>query len=202
MPLMTSDATVSEDVRKDGRTVVFREGLVAEMPNLRAFAISLSGRIEVADDLVQETLLKAWANAGSFQPGSNLRAWLFTILRNTYFSALRQRGREVQDTDGFYSQRLSSPAAQEGALDLADFRIALAKLPVEQREVLIMVGASGLSYEEAAEICNVAVGTVKSRINRARAKLSEMLGISGPEDFASAPSGDANANSGSAPDGS
>ncbi len=183
--VVTSEPAIEERVivKGAGRTSAFREGLVGEMPNLRAFAISLSGRIQLADDLVQETLLKAWSNADSYQPGSNLRAWLFTILRNTYFSLYRQRGREVQDTDGIYSQRLATPAAQEGALDLADFRIALAKLPPEQREVLIMVGASGLTYEEAATVCDCAVGTVKSRVNRARAKLSELLGIVGPEDL-------------------
>ncbi len=166
--------------RGEGRTREFRDGLVAEMPSLRAFAISLSGQQQLADDLVQETLLKAWANADSYQSGTNLRAWLFTILRNTFFSLHRRRGREVQDSDGVYSERLESPPAQESALDFADFRIALAQLPAEQREVLIMVGAAGLSYEEAAGICNIAVGTVKSRISRARATLAARLGTSEP----------------------
>jgi RNA polymerase sigma-70 factor, ECF subfamily len=180
---MRNDDGLSEIRRRDARTRAFRDGLIAEMPSLRAFAISLSGRVETADDLVQETLLKAWANAYSYQPGTNMRAWLFTILRNTFFSLRRQHGREVQDTDGIYSQRLATPAAQDGALDLADFRTALAKLPAEQREVLIMVGASGLSYEEAAAVCNIAVGTVKSRISRARAALAGLLGISTPQDL-------------------
>jgi RNA polymerase sigma-70 factor, ECF subfamily len=199
---MRSDDAAVEARPVDGRTRAFREELVAEMPNLRAFAISLSGQLQLADDLVQETLLKAWSNADSYQPGSNLRAWLFTILRNTYFSLYRHRGREVQDSDGVYSQRLATPAAQEGALDLADFRIALAKLPPEQREVLIMVGASGLSYEEAAAVCNIAIGTVKSRVSRARAKLAELLGISGPEDLLHTPTADAAAKSGGATEGS
>jgi RNA polymerase sigma-70 factor (ECF subfamily) len=186
-----SDDAPLERKRGDAPSRAFREGLVAEMPSLRAFAISLSGRLESADDLVQETLLKAWANAHSYQPGTNMRAWLFTILRNTFFSLRRQHGREVQDTDGIYSQRLATPAAQEGALDLADFRVALAKLPVEQREVLIMVGASGLSYEEAAAVCNIAVGTVKSRISRARAALADLLGISGPQDLGAGSATDA-----------
>ena len=188
---MTDDNTPMRAKGASGQTRAFREGLVAEMPSLRAFAISLSGRLEYADDLVQETLLKAWANAGSYQPGTNMRAWLFTILRNTFFSLRRQQGREVQDTDGIYSQRLAAPAAQEGALDLADFRAALAKLPAEQREVLVMVGASGLSYEEAASVCNVAVGTVKSRISRARATLADLLGISGPHDLSGSSAADA-----------
>lgn len=155
----------------------FRELLVREIPNLRAFAASLSGSVQLADDLVQDTMLKAWGNAGSFTEGTNIRAWLFTILRNTYYSLYRRRGREVQDVDGAYSARVAVSGGQEGAIDLADFRIALAKLPEEQREVLIMVGATGMSYEETAEICGVAVGTIKSRVNRARTRLAELLGI-------------------------
>ena len=193
---MTIDDAPTQLKRGDAPTRAFRDGLVAEMPSLRAFAISLSGRLESADDLVQETLLKAWANAHSYQPGTNMRAWLFTILRNTFFSLRRQHGREVQDTDGIYSQRLATPAAQEGALDLADFRAALAKLPAEQREVLIMVGASGLSYEEAAAVCNIAVGTVKSRISRARATLANLLGISGPQDLGAGSAAEAIINRG------
>lgn len=158
-------------------SAVFREGLIKEMPNLRAFAISLCGRHAQADDLVQETLLKAWSNVGSFTPGTNLRAWLFTILRNTFYSSHRRTSREVQDTDGIFSERVAVPAPQESAIDMADFRIALEKLPEDQREALIMVGASGLSYEEAAEICGVAVGTIKSRVNRARVRLAVLLGI-------------------------
>jgi RNA polymerase sigma-70 factor, ECF subfamily len=161
----------------------FKDGLVAEIPNLRAFAASLSGSMQLADDLVQDTLLKAWANADKFAPGTSLRAWLFTILRNTYFSLYRKRGREIQDSEGTYIERLATHGAQESHLDLADFRKALATLPEEQREVLIMVGASGLSYEETAEICGVAVGTVKSRVNRARVKLAEILSIHGAEEF-------------------
>jgi RNA polymerase sigma-70 factor, ECF subfamily len=126
---------------------------------------------------VQDTLLKAWSHSSSFAEGTNIRAWLFTILRNTYYSMYRKRGREVQDTDGIYASRVAVPADQDGALDLADLRIALGKLPEEQREVLIMVGATGLSYEEAAVVCGVAIGTVKSRVNRGRARLAELLGI-------------------------
>ncbi|CAN7668253.1 sigma-70 family RNA polymerase sigma factor [Bosea sp. LjRoot237] len=164
-------------------TADFKEGLIAEIPNLRAFAASLSGSMQLADDLVQDTLLKAWGNADKFQPGTSLRAWLFTILRNTYYSLYRKRGREVQDSDGTYADRLATHGNQESHLDLADFRKALAKLPEEQREVLIMVGATGLSYEETAEICGVAIGTIKSRVNRARAKLAELLSIGGVDDL-------------------
>jgi RNA polymerase sigma-70 factor, ECF subfamily len=161
----------------------FREQMIAEIPSLRAFAMSLCGTMHQADDLVQDALLKAWGNASSFQEGTNLRAWLFTILRNTYYSLHRKRGREIQDVDGEHAARVAVAPAQEGMMDLADFRKALAQLPAEQREVLIMVGATGLSYEEAAEICGVAVGTIKSRVNRARVRLSELLGIGGVEEI-------------------
>jgi RNA polymerase sigma-70 factor (ECF subfamily) len=164
-------------------SAAFREALIREMPGLRAFAVSLAGSFHQADDLLQDTLLKAWSSADSFTPGTNMRAWLFTILRNTYYSLYRRRGREVQDTDGVYSGRIATPPNQDGALDLADFQAALAKLPPEHRDVLLMVGASGFSYEETAEICGVAVGTVKSRLNRARARLAEVLGIKAASDL-------------------
>ncbi len=180
---MTAEqAQMSSPVERREPKASFRELLVAEIPNLRAFGASLSGSMHVADDLVQDTLLKAWSHSGSFMEGTNIRAWLFTILRNTYYSMYRKRGREVQDTDGIYSSRVAVPADQDGALDLADLRIALGKLPEEQREVLIMVGATGLSYEEAAVVCGVAVGTVKSRVNRGRNRLAELLGIHRSDD--------------------
>ncbi len=161
----------------------FRDLLVADIPALRAYATTLSGSRATADDLVQDTLLKAWGASASFRTGTNIRAWLFVILRNTYFSQYRRRGREVQDVDGVYSGRVGVAGGQQSAVDLADFRAALAQLPEEQREALIMVGASGLSYEEAAEIAGVAVGTVKSRVNRARGKLAQLLGIAGAGEF-------------------
>ncbi|WP_300576830.1 sigma-70 family RNA polymerase sigma factor [Phenylobacterium sp.] len=161
----------------------WRDAVVAMIPALRAFGWSLTHNGSDADDLVQDTLIKAWANRDKFEPGTNLRAWLFTILRNTYYSLYRKRGREVQDSDGTYADRLATHGNQESHLDLADFRKALAKLPEEQREVLIMVGATGLSYEETAEICGVAIGTIKSRVNRARSKLAELLSIGGVDDL-------------------
>jgi RNA polymerase sigma-70 factor (ECF subfamily) len=164
-------------------TEAFRDRLVAELPNLRAFAASLSGSLHLADDLVQDTAVKAWSNQDKFQEGTSLRAWLFTILRNTYFSMYRKKGREVQDVDGSFSARLAVSGNQESHIDLADFRAALSTLPEEQREALVMIGASGLSYEEASEIAGVPVGTVKSRVNRARAKLATLLAIDGLEDF-------------------
>ena len=155
----------------------FKNELLAEMPNLRAFAISLSGSVSVADDLVQETLLRAWSKSDKFQPGTSLRAWVFTILRNIYYSNYRKRVREVQDSDGAYARRVMVTAEQESHLDLEDFRKALALLPMEQREVVILVGANGLSYEQAAAICDVEVGTIKSRLSRARSKLVEILAL-------------------------
>jgi RNA polymerase sigma-70 factor (ECF subfamily) len=156
----------------------FKDDLVAEMASLRAFAVSLCGSASVADDLVQETLLRAWSKWDKFQPGTSLRAWLFTILRNIYYSNCRKSVREVQDSDGAYAQRMVVPGDQESHVDLEDFRKALARLPVEQREVLILVGASGVSYEEAAAICGVEIGTIKSRLSRARSQLVTMLGWS------------------------
>ncbi len=151
--------------------------LIAIIPNLRAFAVSLCGNPDRADDLVQETLVKAWSNLGSFVEGTNLPAWLFTILRNIYYSEYRKRRREVADSDGAIAAKLATAPAQNGHMDLLDFRAALQHLPNDQREALILIGASGLSYEEAAQICGCAVGTMKSRVNRARNRLSELLSI-------------------------
>jgi len=151
------------------------DDLVAAIPNMRAFAISLCGNRDHADDLVQEALVKAWNHLDSFEEGTNLKAWLFTILRNAYFSELRKTKREVADSDGQLASRLSVPAEQQGHLDLLDLNNALGKLPVDQREALILVGAEGFSYEDAAAISGCAVGTVKSRVNRARARLNELM---------------------------
>ncbi|MGV1014031.1 MAG: sigma-70 family RNA polymerase sigma factor [Methyloceanibacter sp.] len=151
------------------------------MGNLRAFAVSLCGDRERADDLVQETLFKAWNHLDSFKEGTNLKAWLFTILRNTYFSERRKRKREVEDTDGSYAARLSTQPEQHGHMDMQDFRAVLVRLPDDQREALILVGAAGFSYEEAAVISGCAVGTIKSRVNRARNRLADMLGLAEAE---------------------
>lgn len=152
-----------------------RDELVAAIPSLRAFAITLCGRTDQADDLVQETLVKAWGNIDSYTPGTNLRAWLFTILRNGFYSHLRKRRREVEDVDGAYSASLSMEASQSDHIRMREFRAALAQLPADQREALILVGAAGHSYEETAEICGCAVGTIKSRVNRARRRLATLL---------------------------
>src|ERR1700676_4750993 len=163
-------------------TDALRDDILASVPSLRAFAISLSGNGDRADDLVQETLLRALANIDSFQPGSNLAAWLFTILRHLFRSDYRKRRREVEDADGSYAKTLKTQPAQNAHLEFEEFRAALEKLPQDQREALILVGASGFSYEDAA-ICGGAVGTIKSRVNRARSKLSALLYVDGAEDF-------------------
>jgi RNA polymerase sigma-70 factor, ECF subfamily len=164
-------------------SAAFKNDLLAAIPNLRAFAVSLTQNADKADDLVQETLVKAWDKHESFQMGTNLKAWLFTILRNEFYSQMRKRGREVQDSDGVMTERLAVHPAQHGLLDLEDFRGALEQLPQDQREAIILIGASGFSYEEAAEICGCAVGTIKSRVSRARNRLQEILKISGESEY-------------------
>ena len=160
-----------------------RDAVLGAVPSLRAFAISLCGNVDRADDLVQETLLRALANIDSFQPGTNMSAWLFTILRNLFRSEYRKRRREVEDGDGSYAETLKSQPEQSSRVEFEEFRTALAKLPPDQREALILVGASGFSYEEAADICRCAVGTIKSRVNRARSRLAELLSIESADDF-------------------
>jgi RNA polymerase sigma-70 factor (ECF subfamily) len=157
--------------------------MLKSIRSLRAFAVSLCGRTDVADDLVQETIVKAWSNLDKFEEGTNLQAWLFTILRNHYYSEIRKRRREIEDVEGRYSATLATHPEQYGHLDMADFKAAMQKLPDDQREALILVGASGFSYEDAAAICGCAVGTIKSRVNRARSKLSALLYVDGAEDF-------------------
>ena len=160
-----------------------KEGFVAAIPNLRGFAVSLCGNLEHADDLVQETLLKAFKNIDSFEEGTNLKAWLFTILRNTYFSERRRAKREVEDVDGLHASRLAIHPEQHGHMDMCELHDALNMLKDDQREALILVCAAGMSYEEAAAISGCAVGTIKSRVNRARAKLSEIMGVKSSEEF-------------------
>ena len=160
-----------------------RKAVLGTVPSLRAFAISLCGNVDRADDLVQETLLRALANIDSFQPGTNMSAWLFTILRNHFRSEYRKRRREVEDSDGRYAESLKTQPEQHGKVEFREFREALGHLPSDQREALILVGASGFSYEEAANICGCAVGTIKSRVNRARTRLAELMSIDGVDDF-------------------
>ncbi len=174
-PPPVSHSVDADHVAGDGAQDTFRRQLLASIPKLRAFALSLAAHADYADDLVQETLMKAWNHQHSFQRGTNIKAWLFTILRNEYFSQLRKRKREVEDANGDYAAAMMTPGSQEAQLDMADLRLALQQLPDDQREAVVLVGASGFSYQEVASICGVPVGTVKSRVNRARSKLAVLL---------------------------
>ena len=151
--------------------------MLRTIPSLRAFAFSLCGNADRADDLVQETLMKAWINQTSFTQGTSMSAWLFTILRNVFYSEYRKRRREVEDAEGTMAARLVSVPAQNGHMELQDLQAALQKLPAEQREALILVGGSGFAYEEAAQICGCALGTLKSRVNRARTAIAALLAL-------------------------
>jgi RNA polymerase sigma-70 factor (ECF subfamily) len=164
-------------------TSSWRDEVVGMIPALRAFAWSLSHNGSDADDLVQDTLIKAWANREKFEPGTNLRAWLFTILRNTYYTQILRRRREVRDEAGEYAAVLRSAPTQEWSVAIRSLQAALQQLPPEHREALILVGAAGLSYEEAAEICGCALGTIKSRVNRARARLLKIMDAEAASDI-------------------
>jgi RNA polymerase sigma-70 factor, ECF subfamily len=164
-PLMTAHVT-------EGR---WGEVLLAMTPVLRAFAWSLSHDRAEADDLVQETLVKAWSHRDSFAEGSNLRAWLFTILRNTFYSALARRRHETRDEDGQWAARQTIAANQDWAVSVDELRRSLHRLAPTHREALILVGGAGMTYQEAAEVCGCAVGTIKSRVNRARARLIKLM---------------------------
>jgi RNA polymerase sigma-70 factor (ECF subfamily) len=155
-----------------------RDELVTHLGALRAFALSLCRNPARADDLVQETVMKAWKAIAGFTVGTNMRAWLFTILRNTYYSSYAKSRREVQDSDGILSGQLSVKPEHDGRMAYTDFMAAFEQLPDDQREALTLVGASGFAYHEAAEMCGVATGTMKSRVNRARQKLIELLDLS------------------------
>jgi RNA polymerase sigma-70 factor (ECF subfamily) len=160
-----------------------REAMLAAIPSLRAFAISLTRNTDYADDLVQEAIVRAWANIDHFQPGTSMNAWLFTILRNSFYSQFRKARRQIADPDGSYAARLRTPPEQNGRCDVQDMLRALEKVPVHQREALLLIVAEGLSYEEAAQVCGVAVGTIKSRVNRARERLAKLLALEEAEDL-------------------
>ena len=153
----------------------FKDELARVIPHLRAFGRSLSGNRDLADDLVQETLLKAWAARLRFQAGTNMRAWTFIILRNLFLSQMR-RARFKGEWDELTANRLlAMPASQDRHVELGDMQRALLHLPQPQREALILVGAGGFAYEEAADICGCAVGTIKSRVARGRVALEALL---------------------------
>ncbi len=153
----------------------FGAAMLRCVPRLRAYARSLAGNPTLADDLVQETLLRGWAHRARFEPGSSLEAWLVTILRNAFVSDVRRRQREVEDPDGMHGATVAVAAVQTTVVEANETLRALQRLPLEQREALVLVAGSGFGYAEAAAICGVAEGTMKSRVSRARARLEAIL---------------------------
>ena len=153
----------------------FRRELIGLIPHLRAFARTLAGEPAGADDLAQDAMMKAWDARASFQMGTNMKAWTFMILRNQFYSEKRRAWRQTQLDQEAAERTLIAVDDPEAPVALDELRLGLAKLPSEQREALVLVGAGGFAYEEAAEICGCAVGTVKSRVSRARRALQAIL---------------------------
>ncbi|MFE1597335.1 sigma-70 family RNA polymerase sigma factor [Methylobacterium sp. ID0610] len=178
---LLAQLTHALDAQSDADLRDFHAGLLKALPSLRAFAISMAGRGAEADDLVQETVLRAWQNRERFTPGTNLDAWLFTIMRNHFYSLRRKRSREVEDDDGQYAAQLAVAPRQDHGVSLMEVERALGRLPPDMRETLVLVGVQELTYEQVATMMGVAVGTIKSRVNRARARLAALLGYTGSE---------------------
>ena len=169
---MSDAARPSQDNVSEAK---FKADLIALIPHLRAFARTMTGNPAEADDLAQEALAKAWQARDSYTMGTNMKAWCFMILRNQFYSDKRRSWRNTQLDQEAAERTLLANDDPSAPLELNDLRMALAALPEEQREALILIGAGGLSYEEAAEVCNTAVGTVKSRVSRARVALRRIL---------------------------
>src|SRR5580692_3545602 len=167
-----SDRSGVEDPKRDE---AFRQELVGLIPHLRAFARTLCGDATAADDLAQDAMLKAWDARGSFEMGTNMKAWTFMILRNQFYSEKRRSWRQSQLDQEAAERTLVAVDDPEAPVALDELRQGLAMLPIEQREALVLVGAGGFAYEEAAAICECAVGTVKSRVSRARRALQGIL---------------------------
>lgn len=161
---------------------IFRDQLVALLPSLRAFSRGLCGHREMADDLAQDTMMRAWAARESYTQGSNFRAWMFMIMRNQFYTTIRKNARMTSLDPEVAERVLVVAPAQQNGINVDDVAKALQKLPAEQREVLLLIGANGLSYEEAADVIGCAMGTVKSRLARGRAALAAL--IDGPPDNA------------------
>lgn len=173
---MTHDTAAP--IREAGKSLSdqeFKALLAAVIPHLRAYGRSLSGNPDLADDLTQDTMVKAWASRDRFERGTSIKAWTFVILRNTFLSQMRRNKFRGEYDEGTVERTLATPASQEDASEMADLQRALMELPQDQREALILVGAGGLSYEEAASICDCALGTMKSRVSRARVALEEIM---------------------------
>ncbi|KTE35861.1 MULTISPECIES: sigma-70 family RNA polymerase sigma factor [unclassified Sphingopyxis] len=167
---------MTRDTARPLDDATFKRELAAMLPHLRAFGRSLCGNADLADDLVQETMLKAWKAREQYIPGpSSMKSWAFVILRNCFLSQMRRR-KFTADYDELAAERLLvAPDDQDDSLHLADVQRGLMQLPVDQREALVLIGAGQLSYEEAAAICGCAVGTMKSRVSRARTALHAIL---------------------------
>ncbi len=175
--------TAGEDVDADK---LFRDQLVALLPSLRAFSRGLCRHREMADDLAQDTMMRAWAARESYTSGSNFRAWMFMIMRNQFYTTIRKNSRMTSLDPEVAERILIAAPAQQNGINVEDVAKAMQRLPAEQREVLLLIGANGLSYEEAAEIIGCAIGTVKSRLARGRTALSTMIdGPAGDALFAS-----------------
>ncbi|MBI1212215.1 MAG: sigma-70 family RNA polymerase sigma factor [Alphaproteobacteria bacterium] len=166
----------------------FKERLIELIPFLRAFARTLCGHRDQADDLCQEALAKAWQSRATFEPGTNLKAWLFMILRNQFYSEKRRAWRQKPWDDATAEQSLVAGGSQHASMALSDVSRAMQLLPNEQREALILVGAGGFAYEEAAKICGCALGTIKSRVARARRTLESALSGTGANPLGARPS--------------
>lgn len=184
---MTVTSTITQEANQEEARPLsdreFKRALTEVAPHLRAFARALCGCRDRADDLAQETLLRAWAARERYRAGTNFKAWTFTILRNHFYSEARRSRFHGEYDEGMAERVLRAPASQESAVELADVLRALAVVPETYREALILVAIGSLSYEEIADICGIALGTVKSRICRARAMLSHVLSSGQLPDF-------------------
>jgi RNA polymerase sigma-70 factor, ECF subfamily len=175
MALQDSQSTARPPLGDLDEAAGFEAGLVEFMPLVRTFALSLSGHRELAEDLAQETLAKAWGARQSFTPGSNLKAWVFAILRNEFYSRQRRDWRQVPWNDALGETIAAPPGEQHWAVELSDTACAMRGLSDPQREALILVGVGGFSQDDAAALSKTPVGTVKSRVGRARKALKEIL---------------------------
>ncbi len=170
-----TEAQVGRSPFDPPRDKAFKQELVTLIPHLRAFARTLTGDPTAADDLAQDAMMKAWDARASFQLGTNMKAWTFMILRNQFYSEKRRSWRQSQLDQEAAERTLVAVDDPEAPVALDELRMSLGMLPAEQREALILVGAGGFAYEEAAVICGCAVGTVKSRVSRARRALQAIL---------------------------
>jgi RNA polymerase sigma-70 factor (ECF subfamily) len=160
-------------------SAAIHDEILACLPNLRAFARSLTGNRDRADDLVQDAVLRALNAASQYTPGTNFRAWIFTILRNAHFNELRRNHGFMRPLEAADLETHGTAATQQARVEFDDFRRAFSTLPAEQREALVLVGADGLRYDEAAAICGCPIGTIKGRVLRARSEVKKLLDVGG-----------------------